>query len=161
MKPILIIFLALSCLCFTACEAEDADDIQTRQTAQMAKEAAIKVGPPGIVNFTEKRFAKMIYELRDKEVKTYSYYLDMNGRRHFLCNSIGYGLPASVQYSNPERNRDGWRDSPNIPQPEPNGLFMPNSLSATYVLCVDEKGKVHPVYFEPLLIVSPFKLAAQ
>lgn len=154
---LILIFVLVGC----KSERNQGDKAEALQTEQMAAEAAKRVGPPGITNFTEKRFAKMIYELRDKEVKTYSYYLDLNGRKHFLCNSIGYGLPASVQYVNPMKPIKGYPaavQESTIPQPEPNGLFMPDSLSATYVLCIDKKGKIHPVYFEPLLIVSPFKL---
>ena len=135
-----------------------ADAIQKEQTAKMTKEAAMRVGMPGIVNFTEKRFAKLIYELRDKEMKTYSYFMDMHGKLHFLCDSIGYGLPASVQYVNPQRIVRHYNGASPLPQPEPNGLFMPDSLDATFVLCTDKSGKVKPVYSEPKLIVSPFKL---
>ena len=85
------------------CKEHKADTVQAKATEKMVMEANNRVGMPGITNFTEKRFAKMIYELRDKEVKTFSYFIDMNGKLHFLCNSIGYGLPASVQYVNPQR----------------------------------------------------------
>jgi hypothetical protein len=45
------------------------------------------------------------------------------------------------------------------PQPEPNGLFMPDNVSATWILCLDEENSgVRPVYSEPELIVSPFEL---
>ena len=136
-------------------------DIKQRQaTEAMVAEAERLTGPPGITNFTERRFAKMIYELRDKEVTTYSYFMDMHGKLHFLCESIGYGLPYSVQYVNPEKRLRGNQSITTIPQPEPNGLFMPDGLSATWVLCSDGKGSVKPVYSEPSLIVSPFKLAA-
>ena len=144
----------------TGCADNSTDAIQRVQTEKMAKEAALRVGPPGITNYTEKRFMKLIYELRDKEVKTYSYFMDMNGRLHFLCDSIGFGVPASVQYVNPQRRSTGTHGTIALPQPEPNGLFMPDSLSATYVLCSGEKGKLQPVYSEPALIVSPFKLRA-
>jgi hypothetical protein len=88
----------------------------------------------------------------------------MNGNRHFLCQSIGFGIPASVQYVNPQVHRRVWlsknlSDSATLPQAEPNGMFMPDSLSATYVMCINPKTKkISPVYFEPQLIVSPFKL---
>ena len=142
------------------CKEHKADTVQAKATEKMVMEANNRVGMPGITNFTEKRFAKMIYELRDKEVKTFSYFIDMNGKLHFLCNSIGYGLPASVQYVNPQRIVRHYNGASPITQPEPNGLFMPDSLDATYVLCTDEKGKIKPVYTEPKLIVSPFKLKA-
>jgi hypothetical protein len=69
-------------------------------------------------------------------------------------------LPASTKYSNPEkfiykRQRYGIK----LPQAEPNGLFMPDGLSATWLMMVDpETHAPRPVYIEPLIIVSPFKL---
>ena len=163
MKKLASVLLATSLI--TACnqsQGQSADDMQAKQTSKMAKAAAQAVGMPNIVNFTEKRFAKLIYELKDQEVATYTYFMDMNGNLHFLCESVGYGLPASVQYSNPMKNlKDGGyagQSNTVMPQPEPNGLFMPEGLAATFVLCSDGKGGVRPVYSEPELIVSPFEL---
>ena len=45
-----------------------------------------------------------------------------------------------------------------MPQPEPNGLFMPDGLAATWLMLIDEKGDIHPAYFEPAIIVSPVLL---
>lgn len=164
-KVILITFLMFS---FLSCQQGEmtADDKMAKQTEKMVSEANKRTGLPDVTNFTEKRFVKMLYELRDKEVTTYSYYLDMQGKRHFLCNSIGFGIPASVQYSNPKAYKrvrasaTGAWSVKIMPQAEPNGLFMPDSLSATYVMCINPKTKkISPIYFEPQLIVSPFKLA--
>lgn len=134
---------------------DSTDREQARKTEAMVRAADEAIGMPNIVNFTEKRFAKLIYELKDQEVTTYSYFMDMNGGLHFLCESIGYGMPSSVQYVNPERYHV---NGATLPQPEPNGLFMPEGLAATFVLCSDGKGGVRPVYSEPELIVSPFPL---
>lgn len=153
-------------LTLTSCQKieESTDSIQKKQTEKMVAESNRRLGLPNITKFTEKRFQKLIYELKDKEVKTYSYFMDMNGKLHFLCNSIGYGVPASVQYVSPQKLAKAscgqHCNETSMPQPEPNGLFMPDSLDATYVLCVDKKGKLHPVYTEPKIIVSPFKLRA-
>lgn len=155
MKHLLIfILLTTNCYAFFGLEAST-DRQQEKQNNKLLKEANRRLGLPNITRFTEKRFQKMIYELRDKEVKTYSYFMDMVGKLHFLCESVGYGIPASVQYVSPQKDD---RAHYSMPQAEPNGLFMPDSLDATYVLCADSKGKLHPVYSEPKLIVSPFKL---
>jgi hypothetical protein len=154
--------MILFVLAFTliSCNRDNSTDTkQRRETERMVEEANNRMGLPNIINFTEKHFAKMIYELRDEEISTYSYFMDMNGKLHFLCESIGYGLPYSVQYVNPDRPIYDYHGNITIPQPEPNGLFMPDGLSATWVLCSKE-GKVHPVYSEPSLIVSPFPLLA-
>lgn len=124
-------------------------------TEQAMQEANARVGMPGIKNFTERRFAKLLFELRDQEMATYTYIVDMNGRYHFICNSIGYGIPYSVQYTNPMRSERGYQTSIALPQADPNGLFMPQGLSATFVMCAVD-GEYRPVYVEPPILVSPF-----
>ncbi len=100
----------------------------------------------------------MILELRDQEITTYTYISDMQGQLHYLCDSVGYGLPYSIQFNNPRRS--DWAGE-TLPQPDPNGLFMPDRLSATWVLCADPAGgQPRPVYSEPALIVSPFPMKA-
>lgn len=138
------------------------DAQQAKQTEKLTAEANRRVGLPNLTKFTEKKMAKLIYELRDGTLPTYSYFMDMNGGLHFLCNSVGYGLPASVQYVSPKKlimsDLGSYNGHQPMPQPEPNGLFMPEGLDATYVLCSGKKGKLQPVYSEPKLIVSPFPL---
>ena len=78
----------------------------------------------------------------------------------YLGECIGYGIPYSTQFSNPEKrdwsNNYGYHS---MPQAEPNGLFKPEGLSATWLIMVDpETGDPRPVYVEPEIIVSPFKL---
>ena len=145
-------------------------DVQIQQEQQM-REANAQTGLPAIVNFQEKKMLKMLYELRDQENLICHAYLfnQMNGEiGQYLGKCIGYGLPASTQYSNPmklvdgekmlERYADGNAIQP-LPQAEPNGLFMPEGLSATWLMMIDpETNEPRPVYIEPLIIVSPFKL---
>ena len=155
----LLIILAAS-LALAGCNVEQsADTQQAAKTAELAKAADDAVGMPNIKNFREKRLVKMLYELRDTELATHTYYLDMQGGKHFLCDSVGYGINASVQYSNPERYARPNSNSnyTTLPQPEPNGLFMPEGLAATYTMCVFD-GKVTPIYVEPEILVSPVRL---
>ena len=156
-----LFFVTTAADCFNRDTSSQADKEQRRATELLTAEAQEQVGMPDIVNFTERRFAKQILELRDTEIATYTYTMDMNGQLHFLCESVGYGLPYSVQYTNPEYI--AYRGSNvgiiTLPQPDPSGLFMPQGLSATWVLCADkENDGVAPIYFEPELIVSPFRL---
>lgn len=164
----LIVLPLILVACGAPSQQASTDSVQRAQTEKLVSEANRQTGLPNITNFTEKKFAKTIYEQRDQVFVTYSYFTDLNGGLHLLCESVGYGLPYSVQYVNPEKTwmeRDlygaiaSYNDvGGTIPQPEPNGLFMPDSLSATWVACSDGKGGIKPVYFEPLLVVSPFPL---
>lgn len=169
MKRFLVIAIMVTVMMLTmgnsSCTSKnDTDKKQAAQTEKLAAEADRQVGQPGITNFTERKFVKYLYELRDQDgVSTFTYTVDMHGKLHFLCESIGYGIPYSAQFVNPEKPK--WWSSGaavTLPQPEPNGLFVPDGLSATWVLCIDDKGEsVRPVYCEPEILVSPFKLASQ
>lgn len=159
-------FLFLAVL-FVACDhnsvALSADDAQAAATDRLTAEAQRQVGMPNIVNFTERKFTKMIMELRDSEMTTYTYIVDMHGKRHFLCESVGYGIPYSVQFTNPNKIVNQWLGvkhgyhSFSMPQPDPNGLFMPTSSTATWVLAATKNGP-KPIYVESQILVSPFKL---
>lgn len=166
--------MCVLCLCLgmTACNEEkvSSDQKQAAQTEKLTSEANAQIGMPDIINFQERKFAKQILELRDKEILTHTYIKnDFKGCLTYLGRSVGYGLPYAVQFTNPNKlaaptHRDGtqsrtsWRDIP-MPQPDPNGLFMPDSLSATWVLLYDEATKkTSPVYVESELTVSPFRI---
>lgn len=153
-----ILMISLVLIFMTSCE-ESADSIQRKRTAAALKEADAQIGMPAIKNYQERKLAKMIFELRDKEkLITYAYITSMSGKLIFIGKCIGFGLPYSVQYTNPMKrlyNTGGGT----IPQADPNGLFMPGGLSATWLMMIDPKTKkARPVYVEPQIIVSPFRL---
>lgn len=159
-----IAIFCVMCLFVIACgeQVPSSDKEQAKKTAQMTDEANRQTGMPGITNFTERKFVKYLYELRDQDgFATYTYIVDLNGKLHHLCESVGYGIPYSAQFVNPQKVvKYRYDNSGPIAQPEPNGLFVPDGLSATWVLCVDGEGEVHPVYCEPSIVVSPFELQA-
>jgi len=143
------------------------DSKLAEQTEVVMKEMNAQIGMPAIVNFQERKLAKMIFELRDQaDLITYAYVVNLNGDLIFIGKCIGFGLPYSVQYTSPTKlvNRYGapLKNSayePYImPQADPNGLFMPDGLSATWLMMIDKDGVAQPVYVEPQIIVSPFPL---
>ena len=131
-------------------------EAQNRQIDQM-------VGYPSIVNGFEKRMVRMLYELRDNpEFRTYAYIVTMTGEFVKLCDSVGYGINASIQFSNPEKlvrqDCGQYCNEGPMPQAEPNGLFMPEGLAATYVMCLSPDGEdLQPVYVEPEIVVLPYE----
>ena len=164
MKKLLMLLCLSMILMSASCETQpSADEIQKVQTEQSLGQANQQIGMPAIVNFQEKKLFKQIIELRDTEnLITYCYLMnEMNGTvGQFLGKGIGYGIPAATQYTNPEyiaRNssQSGYAV---LPQADPNGLFMPTQTSATWYMLLDAKGVPHPVYIEPLIIVSPIPL---
>lgn len=162
MKNLMFIILLCTIFCLSATSSMDcksADEIQRIETRKALTEAHRQIGMPAIKNYQERKLAKMIFELRDQEkLICYAYIVaKMTGRLVFIGKCIGFGLPYSVQYTNPMK-RYGLHAF-TIPQADPNGLFMPQGLSATWLMLIDRRtGKARPVYIEPEIIVSPFRL---
>lgn len=160
MKKLIIILLCVSIL-FIGCLEPTADEKQAMKTEVLMNEIDKQVGLPNIINFQQKKLMKMIFELCDKEdLITYAYLkADYTGKLIFLGKCVGYGIPFSAQYTNPERRSAGHRGAIALPQPDPNGLFMPTSSSATWLMMIDPKtNKARPVYVESEITVSPFPL---
>jgi hypothetical protein len=158
MKRILALVAVATLL--TACDIQpNSTQIERKKQEEMNMQAVTSVGMPAITNFAEKRMMKDIMELRDQNVATTTYLVDMNGRLHKVCNSVGYGLPYATQYTNPMRTTADGHGITTIPQADPNGLYSPASADGTWILCVDTKtGKAKPVFMEPRVIVSPIPL---
>ena len=145
-----------------------ADQDQQKQTERMMREANNAIGMPNLSNYHEKRQFKTILELRDQaDLVTYAYFVTWEGELIYFGQCIGFGLPYSVQYTSPVKAvkiqdylsstvPDTWLA---MPQPDPNGLYMPEGLSATWLAMINpETGEPQPVYVEPQIVVSPFKL---
>jgi hypothetical protein len=138
--------------------SENSDYTQRYEQEKILKEGTAQIGMPAIKNFREKKLLKDILELRDQEgLTTYTYIVaEMTGKLVFIGETIGYGIPASTQFTNPLK--DTGTGGP-IAQADPNGLFSGSSGEGTWVLMKDPRGKkVNPVYIEPRIVVSPFKL---
>lgn len=155
----IIAIFAIAALALTACNEKESSGAkrETEATKQLLDQASVAVGVPGIINFTEKRQLKMLYELRDQaSLATYSYYVDIQGKRHKICptTSVGYGMPFSAQFTAPSVDEWVHSGAKTVMQPEPNGLYMPDSTSATWVICLSSDGELNPVYVEPQIIVS-------
>ena len=141
------------------CGPDTSHEIESKRQEQLNMQATQAVGMPAINNFAEKRMMKDIIEMRDKNVPTTTYITDMNGKLHKRCDSIGFGLPYSTQYTNPQTEQISSSHYVVLPQADPNGLYSPSSAEGTWVLCVNRKtGKAQPVYFEDRVTVSPIEL---
>ena len=149
------------------------DDIQRAQQEQLLNEGTSQVGMPAIKNFRERKLLKDILELRDQDgLVTYTYLVNLTptvvsgrtalgGKLVFFCDSIGYPIPYSTQFTNPVKPY-GYQEHAltTIAQADPNGLFSPPSTAGTWVMCKDPNpnGKtVRPLHVEPDVIGSPFK----
>lgn len=149
------------------CDDTSVSTREAKQQQRVSGEALAQTGMPAIKNFRERKLLKDIYELRDQNgLVTYTYlYNEMQGKLVFFCDSVGYGIPYATEYTNPQQDAFYTTSSSAhvvLPQADPNGLYSPPSAEGTWVMCKDPNGKdTSPIYVEPRVIVSPFKLAAQ
>lgn len=134
------------------------------QQEQLMAEANRQTGMPAIKNFQERKLMKMILELRDQaDLICYAYIVPENtGVPVFLGKCIGYGLPYATQYTNPTATVL-WSQTYGIeqlPQADPNGLFMPDSAEGTWVMLIDpQTNEPKPVYVESRVLITPFELS--
>lgn len=159
------IFVILS-LVLVGCDYKPTSDkLQQDAQEKLLMETTAKTGMPNIINNRERKLMKDILEMRDQDgLITYTYLVaEQTGKLIFICDSIGYGLPAATQYTNPEKVvRDNGQSFGTIPQADPNGLFSPAAAEGTWVLCKDPNGtETRPVYMEPRIVVSPFQLSTK
>ena len=164
MIKFMLYFVALAALVIGGCDTNpSSDQIQQDQQENILQDATSSVGMPAIKNFRERRLLKMILEMRDQEISTYTYIPSMDSKLVFLCNSVGYGIPYATQYTSPEKIQrytigGGWNHE-RMPQADPNSLFSPSAADGTWVMCKNPNGTdVKPVFIEPRIVVSPFPL---
>jgi hypothetical protein len=156
LKTIAIALGAFFVLTAESCDnPPDSRQVEAARQEKVNAEANASVGMPAILNFTEKRRYKEIFEKRDDpKLQTYTYLSGIDGSHKPLCRSVGYGIPESEQYTNPMMIAYA---STNVgvgivPQADPNALFSSSSANGTWVLCLYKDGSVEPVRSEPNVI---------
>lgn len=162
MKKYLLISVAVVTLfVFTGCEyTPSTDEIQSKEQEKILIEATSQTGMPNIKNFTERKMMKEVLEkCDDSKLITYLYTINLDGKLVYQGKGIGFGIPYSVQYTNPMVTRSASSYGYEIlPQADPSGLFKPDGLSATWYMMIDEKTGVSYVeYYEPEIVVKQHK----
>lgn len=156
MKKMLL--LAALCVGLAGCE-DNAEHQQQESTDKVLQEMNNQIGMPNIRNFQEKKLLKLVLEERDKEnLVCYAYIVaEQSGKLNFIGKCIGYGIPYSTEYTNPQKREYGSESV--VAQADPNGLYMPSSSEGTWLFMVDpSSNKPRPVYCEGRTLVSPFPI---
>jgi len=89
----------------TGCEYEQStDEVQAQAQAEILVEANAQTGMPNIKNFAERKMMKEVLEkCDDQKLVTYLYTTALDGKLVYQGKGIGFGIPYSVQYTNPQR----------------------------------------------------------
>lgn len=152
---ILVLVMSLTVLCGCTTTSRQEEEMYQEDLMQQAND---EIGMPHITEFYEKKLAKEIFELRDdSSLICYAYTRsEMTGKYVYLGRCMGYGLPYSTQYTCPETYE---YNGATLPQSDPNGLYSPDGLSATWLWMIDEEtGEPSIMYAEPEIIVRQTKL---
>lgn len=167
-RPLFLTAMLLAtCLSLAACDdvtAPTAQDQQQHAQETLEEQSNAVAGMPAIVNFREKKLVKAIFEMRDQAIPTYTYLWSAYTMKFTLIgDSIGYGIPYSVQYTNPEQvHKYSWGQGCCVvttPQADPNGLYSPTSADGTWILLKDDAtGKLSVQYMEERINVFDHKL---
>lgn len=163
-KAIIVSVLGMAALASmgqSECGPNTSDKIQRQQSEKLLEEATAQTGMPAITNFRERKLVKDLFELRDQDgLTTYTYlFSELNGKLVKFCDSVGYGIPFSTQYTNPEKPMYNNSATATIAQAEPNGLFSPATAEGTWIMCSNpSNGRAQAVYVEPRTVVSPFPI---
>jgi hypothetical protein len=164
MKKFLLLFTLASILMSSSCETQpSSDQVMGAKQEQLNKQLNAQTGIPSVTNGTMKKQLKMIIEECDKEkLICYAYIVpEMTGKPVFLGKCMGYGIPYATQYTNPEKIAESYTQGgfAILPQADPDGLFKPSSADGTWLLLIDpQTNEPHPVFCEPKVLVTPFKL---
>lgn len=161
MKKLLMLVSVL--VLFAGCYEyqESSTDIERRKQEELSKQAMLAVDLPSISNFYEKKTLKKILEMRDNpKVINFLYTKNnMTGKWIYEGKCIGFGIPYSTQYTNPQMREYGQSGAVALPQADPNGLYSTPNGTATWVIKVDDNGLQTVEYIESEIRVTQNKLA--
>ena len=169
MKNILLVLSVFLMLSFVGCNYTRSSDEKERDAQEnILNQANNKLGMPAITSFRETAMLKLILELRDDpKYITYSYlYSPMTGKYTFIAKTIGYPIPYSTQYTNPQKFDQALlnsslgqsRETGILAQADPNGLFSPAASDATWMMSADKDGNPVVLYEEQRVTCRPYKL---
>jgi len=156
MKKIIAMIMVIIAINLTGCE-DSVDEKQQKLQEKGAKEVNNQIGMPDIKNYSEKKLLKKIIELRDSaDLKTYLYNTNLDGKYIFVGQCIGFGIPYSTQYTNPEIYK---LEGATLPQADPNQLFSGEGQQATWIQYVNpDNGKLEVIYMEPNAVITQSKM---
>lgn len=159
-----LLTLAIVALSLAACNAMDNPErADTQRVSEQQKHYALTQPVPYFDFSMDRDTLIQIYKAKNEARTTWSVFASAGtGDVTFICESIGFAIPADTSLTNPLQiipygTISGAYDV--VEQPEPNGLYSSKNTDGTYVQCVGEDGNVSPVYTEQKVTTFPFPVA--
>lgn len=145
---LLLVFIAFGA---ASCWGSD----QTNASLDAEQRAADKWGAmPYITNFAEYKEYKDIYELRDNPHLVLNLYYQNQMTGQLVCGGkvLGFAVPYSTEWSQPQSGVNNGNGGGSIP--EPNGLYPSQSTQMDWVRIIEPDGSVSISQVEPNAIVT-------
>lgn len=161
-----LILASLFIGCSETTVSDTSTKMEAKQQEELSRQAVLSVGLPNISNFYEKKTLKKILEMRDNpKVINYLYTRNsMTGKWIYEGKCVGFGIPYTTQYTNPEKmgtvegGEYGAENPYTLPQADPNGLYSVPNGTATWVIKVGDKGQQTIEYIESEIRVTQEKI---
>lgn len=150
-RYLLLLVLAVLALAIAACA--DSGIAQNELDTDWQLQQYNKVQRIHFYTYSWERWAvQTIYDFRvTKLVSTWSVWVgDGTGEPIDYCASKGFGIPYSTSLTAPDQVVYSGTVTGMM---EPSGLYPSGNTLATWVLCVEADGSLHPTYVEPQVIV--------
>lgn len=154
-KFLFLALLAITALLLAACGIDSGVNENEKQTDWQLQQYN-RVQPLHLYTYSwEKWIVQTIYDFRvTKLTSTWSIWVgDGTGEPIDYCASKGFGIPYNTSLTNSDQVLSGGYV---VGMMEPNGLYPGGSTSATWILCVEADGTLHPRYVEPQVIVYDY-----
>lgn len=158
-----IVALAALAVVVAACNGVTQSVSQEQNAVNAQQDQYNKVQPIPFYDYSLQRQALIdIYNSQNQNSKTWDVITSYSGQFLFMCQAVGWPIPAAAQLSNPQQiawsNSGGttW-SSGVVGQAEPNGIYTGNT-QGTYILCIRPDGKISPVYTENNVQMFPFEV---
>lgn len=167
-KPIFLLAI-LMLFALTACSAPTNN---TKEQQQVLDQQGIYVKNQPVHTYqfsAERALLQQLYDLRVKgDLNTWTVVVSNSGVPLFSCPSKGFPLPYGSELTNPNQATNqvlspggSWSSSgvTTVGQMDPNGIYPTPSALGTWIMCIDEKGAIHPQYAEPLVLAFTYPVA--
>jgi len=147
---------ALASLLLTASACDSASDSQKQESTQQEAISQQLVKNQPLPQFSYSQMRQNLGEIETaqaKGVQTTSFFFNQGVVDPLMsCPSIGVPIPNTSSLSNPiaVEHHSGTDNGGNVGvgQMDPNGTYVPQSSTGTYVLCIDATGTPYAFYWE-------------
>ena len=148
---VVLVLVVVSVGCMRRADEEESLKVESQQTHYSMVQPI-----PRFDHSIPRDVLLQIYNVVTTEARnTYTVIQSMTGEVVFHGPSVGFGIPADTQLTNPVQEKH----DTTIEQAEPNGLFSSDNTDGTWILFMDSKGVITPVYTEQKVTTYPFIVA--